>query len=122
MENKNDKYQAALEKCEQLIINTRKHLEYNKKMLRCYERKKRRITKLMEDQKYVRLRATMSEQGVDAEELYKALKSGKLNGFKRPEKEDSVEKAVTDNKENNENTEEEDYGNSKHFEDSGSTG
>ena len=123
--DKNEKYQAALEKCEQLIINTRKHLEYNKKMLRCYERKKRRLTKLLEEQKYDLLREAIDDQGFDIDELCKALKNGKMKGFKRTgiaeteKKEDTADTAAM---ENNENTEDEEYGNSEHFEDTGSAG
>ncbi len=144
MENKTDKYKEALNRCDKLIANTRKHLEYNRKMLLCYERKKRRIEKLMDQHQGTRLTGAVKENDIDIEALLEAIKRGELNEFKRKSNEENAGTAETDsdmetvseetadkvvkkkkdnnNTTNNENTEETEYGNSEHFEDTGSAG
>ena len=138
MENKNEKYKEAIKKCDQLIENSRKYLEHHRKRLLCYERKKRRIEKLMDQNQGTRLNGAVKEQDIDVEALLEAIKQGELDGFKRkPNKEDTADSAEvsdtdksddtavtenTTNTENNENTEEKEHGNSKHKEDTGSTG
>ena len=144
MENKSDKYKEALNRCEKLIANTRKHLEYNRKMLLCYEIKKRRIEKLMDQHQGTRLTGAVKENDIDIEALLEAIKRGELNEFKRKSNEgnagtaetdsdtetaseETAEKAVKKKKDNNnttnnENMEETEYGNSEHFEDTGSAG
>ena len=138
MENKNEKYKEAINRCNQLIASAHKHLEYHRKMLLCYERKKRRIEKLMDQNQGTRLNGAVKEQDIDVEALLEAIKKGELDGFKRkPNKEDTADSAEvsdtdksddtavtenTTNTENNENTEEKEHGNSKHKEDTGSTG
>ncbi len=91
MENKTDKYKEALNRCDKLIANTRKHLEYNRKMLLCYERKKRRIEKLMDQHQSVRLNGVAKEHDIDVEALLEAIKRGELNEFKRKSKEENTE-------------------------------
>lgn len=143
MENKEDRYKEALSRCDRLIASTRKHIENNRKMLLCYERKKRRIEKLIDQNQGTRLTGAVKKQDIDIEALLEAIKKGELDGFKRKPKEETVDEVETESvadtadngesadnaikknnkkKTNNENTEEENYGNSEHFEDSGSTG
>jgi len=144
VENKTDKYKEALNRCDKLIANTRKHLEYNRKMLLCYERKKRRIEKLIDQHQSVRLNGVAKENDIDVEALLEAIKRGELNEFKRKPKEENVETAETEsetkaaaeetaekavkkkkdnsNTTNNENTEDGEYGNGKYIEDTGSAG
>ena len=135
MENKNEKYKEAIKKCDQLIENSRKYLEHHRKRLLCYERKKRRIEKLMDQNQGTRLNGAVKEQDIDVEALLEAIKKGELDGFKlKPEKEKtddvsetekSADTAVSEDTtitENNESTEEKEHGNSKHKEDTGSAG
>ena len=135
MENKNEKYKEAIKKCDQLIENSRKYLEHHRKRLLCYERKKRRIEKLMDQNQGTRLNGAAKKKGIDIDALLDAIERGELDGFKlKPEKEDaadvsetkkSADTAVSEetiNTENNENTEGKEHGNSKHKEDTGSAG
>lgn len=135
MENKNEKYKEAMNRCDLLIASTRKHLEYHRKMLLCYERKKRRIEKLMDQNQGTRLNGAAKKKGIDIDALLDAIERGELDGFKlKPEEEEtadvsetkkSADTAVSEetiSTENNENTEEKEHGNSKHKEDTGSAG
>ncbi len=135
MENKNEKYKEAIKKCDQLIENSRKYLEHHRKRLLCYERKKRRIEKLMDQNQGTRLNGAAKKKGIDVDALLEAIERGELDGFKlKPNEEDtadvsemeeSADTAVSEdtaNTENNENTEEKEHGNSKHKEDTGSAG
>ena len=132
MENKNEKYKEAMNRCDLLIASTRKHLEYHRKMLLCYERKKRRIEKLMDQNQGTRLNGAAKKKGIDIDALLDAIERGELDGFKlKPEEEKpadvsgtekAADTAVSEDTKNNENTEEKEYGNSKHKEDTGSAG
>ncbi len=138
MENKNEKYKEAIKKCDQLIENSRKYLEHHRKRLLCYERKKRRIEKLMDQNQGTRLNGAAKKKGIDVDALLEAIERGELDGFKlKPNEEDTADAAdVSDpenaddiadtedetNTENNENTEEKEYGKSKHNKDTGSAG
>ncbi len=138
MENKNEKYKEAIKKCDQLIENSRKYLEHHRKRLLCYERKKRRIEKLMDQNQGTRLNGAAKKKGIDVDALLEAIERGELDGFKlKPNEEDTADAADvsntenaddtavsedTTNTENNENTEEKEHGNSKHKEDTGSAG
>ncbi len=138
MENKNEKYKEAIKKCNQLIENSRKYLEHHRKRLLCYERKKRRIEKLMDQNQGTRLNGAAKKKGIDVDALLEAIERGELDGFKlKPNEEDTADAAdVSDpenaddiadtedetNTENNENTEEKEYGKSKHNKDTGSAG
>lgn len=138
MENKNEKYKEAIKKCDQLIENSRKYLEHHRKRLLCYERKKRRIEKLMDQNQGTRLNGAAKKKGIDVDALLEAIERGELDGFKlKPKEEDTADAAEvsdtesaddtavpgdTTSTENNENTEEKEHGNSKHKEDTGSAG
>ena len=135
MENKNEKYKEAIKKCDQLIENSRKYLEHHRKRLLCYERKKRRIEKLMDKNQGTRLNGAAKKKGIDIDALLDAIERGELDGFKlKPEEEKtdnvsetekSADTAVSEDTtitENNESTEEKEHGNSKHKEDTGSAG
>ncbi len=138
MENKNEKYKEAIKKCDQLIENSRKYLEHHRKRLLCYERKKRRIEKLMDQNQGTRLNGAAKKKGIDVDALLEAIERGELDGFKlKPKKEDSADAAEvsdtentddnaasedTTNTENNEITEEKEYGNGKHNKGTGSAG
>ena len=135
VENKNEKYKEAIKKCDQLIENSRKYLEHHRKRLLCYERKKRRIEKLMDQNQGTRLNGAAKKKGIDIDALLDAIERGELDGFKlKPEEEKtddvsetekSADTAVSEDTtitENNESTEEKEHGNSKHKEDTGSAG
>ncbi|MBR5091144.1 MAG: hypothetical protein IK093_17090 [Ruminiclostridium sp.] len=138
MENKNEKYKEAIKKCDQLIENSRKYLEHHRKRLLCYERKKRRIEKLMDQNQGTRLNGAAKKKGIDVDALLEAIERGELDGFKlKPNEEDIADAADVSNTENaddtadseetinsedNEKTEEKEYGKSKHNKDSGSAG
>ena len=136
MENKNEKYKEAINRCDQLIASAHRHLEYHRKMLLCYERKKRRIEKLIDQNQGTRLNGAAKKKGIDIDALLEAIERGDLDGFKLKPKEEenaaevsdtdkSADTAVsgdTTSTENNENTEEKEHGNSKHKEDTGSAG
>lgn len=135
VENKNEKYKEAIKKCDQLIENSRKYLEHHRKRLLCYERKKRRIEKLMDQNQGTRLNGAAKKKGIDVDALLEAIERGELDGFKlKPNEEDtadvsemeeSADTAVSEDTtsiENNENTEGKEHGNSKHKEDTGSAG
>ena len=126
MENKNEKYKEAIKKCDQLIENSRKYLEHHRKRLLCYERKKRRIEKLMDQNQGTRLNGAAKKKGIDIDALLDAIERGELDGFKlKPEDEKTADTAVSEDItsiENNENTEGKEHGNSKHKEDTGSAG
>ena len=135
MENKNEKYKEAIKKCDQLIENSRKYLEHHRKRLLCYERKKRRIEKLMDQNQGTRLNGAAKKKGIDVDALLEAIERGELDGFKlKPNEEDAADISETDNAddtavpeettnpENNENTEEKEDGKSKHNKDTGRAG
>ena len=126
MENKNEKYKEAIKKCDQLIENSRKYLEHHRKRLLCYERKKRRIEKLMDQNQGTRLNGAAKKKGIDIDALLDAIERGELDGFMlKPEEEKTADTAVsedTTNTENNEITEEKEYGNGKHNKGTGSAG
>ena len=138
MENKNEKYKEAIKKCDQLIESTRRYLEHHRKRLLCYERKKRRIEKLMDQNQGTRLNGAAKKKGIDVDALLEAIERGDLDGFKlKPNEDDTADAAEvsdidkssdtavseeTTSSENNENTEEKEYGNGKHKEDTGSAG
>ena len=138
MENKNEKYKEAINRCNQLIASAHKHLEYHRKMLLCYERKKRRIEKLMDQNQGTRLNGAAKKKGIDVDALLEAIERGDLDGFKlKPKEEDTADAAEvsdtesaddtavpegTTSTENNKNTEGKEHGNSKHKEDTGSAG